>query len=489
MHHQNEQFRHFNNRDRRNRINSSSVRPSLLSAENPKSALSRNGKRVLHVDEKMGYGGLEPTYNLRNLFKWILDDKIDVTLGPLHPSMNTTVLPEQGEVPMEIQELISNVVACATLPKRHAPLSYFHTQLAKLMVNGRNFNIDLYPKLIYSRGDLVQLLISSSVGKYLEFKSLSNLRVRTKGRMQEIPCSKEDVFTSDSIGLADKRRLMKALSMSKDVLVDPFSAHLDSLGLTDTLQDVVGNGIAATTFVGNGKNVPSVEALKRVDRFMASVGIYGKSPLLLPMHGISEASQAFCRYAAVFGATYILGTKPDLHFSEQGVEIDVIGEKMFAKDVVVGQEVAVELGLATVDSVTTLHWCMTLLSTKLSPALTILCDTGKVIVLQLGADTVTCPDGMTVVWFATLSPLDSPRQALQVIADEYLESMGVSSNVEMMMFYDQRVPSVSSHEPKARIAQRNSDLDIENCVTTARNVVFDILGEELDDWLLPPPNE
>ena len=40
----------------------------------------------------------------------------------------------------------------------------------KIFDNSRKFNLDLVPRLLYSRGAMVELLISSNISRYTEFK-------------------------------------------------------------------------------------------------------------------------------------------------------------------------------------------------------------------------------------------------------------------------------------------------------------------------------
>ena len=52
----------------------------------------------------------------------------------------------------------------------------------------------------------------------------------------------------------------------------------------------------------------AVEALSAIRRHLTGFGVYGGFPIIVPLHGGGgELSQAFCRSAAVKGATYILG--------------------------------------------------------------------------------------------------------------------------------------------------------------------------------------
>jgi len=55
-------------------------------------------------------------------------------------------------------------------------------------------------------------------------------------------------------------------------------------------------------------DIPASTALHAIRRHLKGFGVYGAFPLLVPLHGGGgEIAQAFCRSAAVKGATYILG--------------------------------------------------------------------------------------------------------------------------------------------------------------------------------------
>lgn len=48
------------------------------------------------------------------------------------------------------------------------------------------------------------------------------------------------------------------------------------------------------------------DGVKRVKKFLQSLGRYGNSPFLFPMYGCGEIPQCFCRLSAVFGGIYCL---------------------------------------------------------------------------------------------------------------------------------------------------------------------------------------
>lgn len=57
----------------------------------------------------------------------------------------------------------------------------------KLLNLSRKFLLDLNPNILYARGDLVELLISSDVAKYCEFKMVSQiLTIDNDGSLQKV---------------------------------------------------------------------------------------------------------------------------------------------------------------------------------------------------------------------------------------------------------------------------------------------------------------
>jgi hypothetical protein len=84
--------------------------------------------------------------------------------------------------------------------------------LINLLKNSRSYSLDITPKLIYSSGPLVDLLVRSKVGSYLEFKPVDEVDVLWNGSLERVPASKEDIFKNGSVSLVDKRRLMKFIT-------------------------------------------------------------------------------------------------------------------------------------------------------------------------------------------------------------------------------------------------------------------------------------
>ncbi|XP_073727247.1 rab proteins geranylgeranyltransferase component A 1 [Misgurnus anguillicaudatus] len=181
----------------------------------------------------------------------------------------------------------------------------------KLLKEGRRFNIDLVSKLMYSRGALVDLLIKSNVSRYAEFKNIGRILTCRNDKVEQVPCSRADVFASKQLTVIEKRMLMKFLTFCLDYeqhpeeyqeySEKPFREFLKVQKLTENLQDFVLHSIAMVT-----QESLTEEGLKATQHFLRCLGRYGNTPFLFPLYGLGEIPQCFCRMCAVFGGIYCL---------------------------------------------------------------------------------------------------------------------------------------------------------------------------------------
>uniref|UniRef100_A0A8C7E0I4 Rab proteins geranylgeranyltransferase component A n=1 Tax=Naja naja TaxID=35670 RepID=A0A8C7E0I4_NAJNA len=134
----------------------------------------------------------------------------------------------------------------------------------QIVKEGRRFNIDLISKLLYSRGLLIDLLIKSNVSRYAEFKNVTRILVLRDGRVEQVPCSRADIFNNKQLTMVEKRMLMRFLTFCLDFEQCP-----------DEYQGECPFDERAT-------------------------------PFLFPLYGQGEIPQCFCRMCAVFGGIYCL---------------------------------------------------------------------------------------------------------------------------------------------------------------------------------------
>ena len=75
----------------------------------------------------------------------------------------------------------------------------------------RPCNIDIAPKMIFSKSTSVDLLIKSGTSHYLEFQNVPRNFFYSLDKFVEIPFSKSEIFTSVSLSFKEKRQLVRVI--------------------------------------------------------------------------------------------------------------------------------------------------------------------------------------------------------------------------------------------------------------------------------------
>ncbi|KAB0390155.1 hypothetical protein E2I00_005124 [Balaenoptera physalus] len=213
---------------------------------------------------------------------------------------------------------------------------------SQIVEEGRRFNIDLVSKLLYSQGLLIDLLIKSNVSRYAEFKNVTRILAFREGKVEQVPCSRADVFNSKELTMVEKRMLMKFLTFCLDYEQYPdeyqaftqcsFSEYLKTKKLTPSLQHFVLHSIAMMS----ESSCTTIEGLKATKNFLQCLGRFGNTPFLFPLYGQGEIPQCFCRMCAVFGGIYCLRHKVqclvvDKESGRCKAIIDHLGQRINAK--------------------------------------------------------------------------------------------------------------------------------------------------------------
>ncbi|KAM6217441.1 rab proteins geranylgeranyltransferase component A 2 [Rhynchocyon petersi] len=213
---------------------------------------------------------------------------------------------------------------------------------SQIVKEGRRFNIDLVSKLLYSRGLLIDLLIKSNVSQYAQFKNVTRVLAFWEGKVEQVPCSRADVFNSKELTMIEKRMLMKFLTFCIDYEQHPseyeasqqcpFSEFLKSKKLTPNLQHFILHSIAMTS----ESSCTTIDGLKATKKFLQCLGRFGNTPFLFPLYGQGEIPQCFCRMCAVFGGIYCLCHKVqclviDKESRKCKAVIDHLGQRINAK--------------------------------------------------------------------------------------------------------------------------------------------------------------
>ncbi|KAF7244924.1 Rab proteins geranylgeranyltransferase component A 1 [Varanus komodoensis] len=278
-------------------------------------------------------------------------DGVEVTsVGEIHRDCATSV---QSVLEVENNESASVTEAAVESGKITYP---------QLVKDGRRFNIDLISKLLYSRGLLIDLLIKSNVSRYAEFKNVTRILAFREGRVEQVPCSRADVFNSKQLTMVEKRMLMRFLTFCLDFDQHPdeyqairsglpmafllfpktalkeckFSDYLKTQKLTPNLQHFILHSIAMVSEA----DCCTIDGLKATQKFLQCLGRYGNTPFLFPLYGQGEIPQCFCRMCAVFGGIYCLRHSVQCLVVDKETRrckavIDNVGQRISAKYFVV----------------------------------------------------------------------------------------------------------------------------------------------------------
>jgi len=222
-------------------------------------------------------------------------------------------------------------------------------QTTSLYDKWRQFNIDLNPKLLFARGLMVELLISSNISRYLEFRMVDQILATSceSNDLHKVPCSRADVFNNSDISVIEKRLLMKALTLAanfdesearfEEFKDKPYREFLQHQRLSKKLQDFIIFSIALID-----EDTKTYEGLKSTQKFLKSLGRYGNGAFLWTTYGTGEIPQAFSRLSAVFGGLFCLRRSVkslvvDKESNRCTSVIDTTGQRIFCDHVILNE--------------------------------------------------------------------------------------------------------------------------------------------------------
>ncbi|KAE8340140.1 hypothetical protein BDV24DRAFT_134292 [Aspergillus arachidicola] len=271
-------------------------------------ALSRSGKKVLHVDQNSYYGGSEAAFSLQEAQEWASK----VNGEPEHyPFEDATVYLPEGT---------------PQLPTR-------------------SYTVTLSPHLIYSKSRLLPTLVASKVYRQLEFQAVGSWWIHKPSGVDgtsvlyRVPGSREDVFADDIISVKSKRTLMRFLRhIGKPPPDNDSEAEEENLAMS--LPEYLASKfqvpaelheplLSLSLSQASPGQTSAEYAVPRIKRHLASIGVFGPGfgSLLAKWGGGSEISQVGCRALAVGGGVYVLNAGVEsiynLHQSENGDDMRV----------------------------------------------------------------------------------------------------------------------------------------------------------------------
>lgn len=479
-------------------------------------ACSRIRKNVLHLDSSDHYGGLWASYNFDGLQKFIKEVNAD-------PKRELQVynLVEKWYIEKESpQEEKKEDDANKTDDNKAEPAKKIWSQ-ANFAAEYRKFNIDMTPKLLFSRGPLVELLISSNIARYAEFRCVTRVLTWLNDKLTPVPCSRADVFATEAVSIVEKRMLMKMLTSIvgyneeemnnefKDWNDKTFKEYLSHKGLTPNLIHYVLFAIA-----GGTNNMPCLEGVKECKKFLMSLGRYGNTPFLWPMYGSGELPQCFCRLCAVFGGVYCLNRPIDkvetkIVDDKTIVTIDSKSKTLNCDHLVIGidecpkniisPEPAESCDISKAVFITN----GSIMPSEKEP-LTLLRfppladDDNAITVLEVGPATGSCPKGLFVVYFISNKVKDAETD-LKPYAEKIIDMSGGDQTQTTdkpkclwSVFYnvkDTSAPVASSFDQVHVCSGPDAGLDFDRAVDQAEQIFKKICPGEKFLPRAPDPEE
>ncbi|XP_036126705.1 rab proteins geranylgeranyltransferase component A 1 isoform X1 [Molossus molossus] len=403
-----------------------------------------------------------------------------------------------------------------TEPPKNNRITY-----SQIVKEGRRFNIDLVSKLLYSRGLLIDLLIKSNVSRYAEFKNITRILAFREGRVEQVPCSRADVFNSKQLTMVEKRMLMKFLTFCMEYEEHPdeykayeemtFSEYLKTQKLTPNLQHFVLHSIAMTSETASS----TLDGLRATKNFLHCLGRYGNTPFLFPLYGQGELPQCFCRMCAVFGGIYCLRHSVqclvvDKESGKCKAIIDQFGQRIIAKHFLVEDSYFSENTCSHVQyrqiSRAVLITDRSVLQADSDQQISILTvppeepGTSAVRVIELCSSTMTCMKGTYLVHL-TCASSKTAREDLEPVVEKLFTphtEMEIENEVEKprllwALYFNMRdssdVSRNSYHDLPSNVyicSGPDCGLGNDNAVKQAESLFQQICPNE--DFCPPPPN-
>lgn len=68
----------------------------------------------------------------------------------------------------------------------------------------------------YARGNFIELLISSNIARYSEYRNVNKVLTWLNDHLEVVPCSRSDIFANNKVSVIEKRMMMKFLTSLED---------------------------------------------------------------------------------------------------------------------------------------------------------------------------------------------------------------------------------------------------------------------------------
>jgi Rab GDP dissociation inhibitor len=138
-----------------------------------------------------------------------------------------------------------------------------------------------------------------------------------------VPANDSEAFKSPLMGLWEKKRCAgfynyvqnvdvnnKATWKELDLVKQPMKDVFKKYKLEENTIDFLGHAVGLYRD-DDYLSEPAIDAIKKIQLYVESLGKYGDSPFLYPIYGLGGLPESFSRLCAIHGGTYMLNTKVD----------------------------------------------------------------------------------------------------------------------------------------------------------------------------------
>lgn len=141
-------------------------------------------------------------------------------------------IPSLSRTPLEPPIFLTKHRSSAQLFKKYgnyAPGTEPWKQYGRL----NDWNIDLVPKFLMSSGELTNILVSTDVTRYLEFKQVAGSYVQqnsgSKATVAKVPSDAAEALKSPLMGIFEKRRMRSFIEWIGDFNINDKATHKGGL--------------------------------------------------------------------------------------------------------------------------------------------------------------------------------------------------------------------------------------------------------------------
>jgi len=245
-----------------------------------------------------------------------------------------------------------------------------------------------------------------------------------------------------------------------------------------------------TVTIQHNELIKSEEGLNRMRKYLSSVGVYGNTPFICSMYGISEIPQAFCRLCAVFSGIYILRrsieclvlTETEQSYIYKGIKS---GSQTFTSKYLVTSP---EFVPTMVTQISGISRCVLITDKSISqeanlvklifPPNSINNNPNSIFVLQYNQITLSVPQGKFLIHLITKSVQgNSAKQELETVVQNLFNSQMEGTAVENTKpkilwgaYFNQAIREKLPKIPENVFICSDPDdtLDFETCVQQAK---------------------